>query len=105
MFNLKNLTSLLLLTSISLPVWAEGIDLDCEKLAGQMVDELVSEGLLANSTQTVEQARSITRNLCAGAEESAQQQHEESVQEALTNWLWQERPETDGHRRLKRLKR
>lgn len=105
MYDLKNLATLLLLTLFSLPVWAEGIDLDCEKLAGQMVDELISEGLLGNSPTTIERAQSITASLCTDAEVSAQQQYEEGKQKALTDWLWQDRPETDGHRRLKRLKR
>ena len=86
-----------MLFCLSLPAQAENIDLQCQELARQMISRLTHEGLLNSSRQTAERAHQITVSLCARAQQSAQQQHEEGKQRALTDWLWQERPETRGH--------
>jgi hypothetical protein len=104
MLMIKNLLTLFLLLGVIQTTAAEdSIDLGCEKLAGQMVKRLASENLLVDSTQAVERAQAITLGLCAGAQEAAQQQHETGKQDAITDWIWQSRPETQGHKRLKKF--
>jgi hypothetical protein len=83
---------------------AGGIDLDCGTLSKRMVDRLAAEGLLMQAEAGRQRALAITRDLCGGAEESAQQQHEAKKQEALDNWFLEKRPEKPGNRRLKNLK-
>jgi len=85
--------------------FAGGIDLDCETLSKQMVDRLDAEGLLTQAEPDRQRALAITLDLCGGAEESAQQQHETGKQEALDNWFLEKRPEKPGNKRLKNLKR
>ena len=84
---------------------ADGIDLDCETLSRQMVDRLVAEGLLMRDEPGKQRALAVTLELCGGAEESAQQQHETGKQQALDNWFFEKRPEKAGNKRLKNLKR
>ena len=84
---------------------ASGIDLDCETLSKQMIDRLAAEGLLAQSEPDRQRALAITLELCAGAEESVQQQHEDGKQQALDNWFFEKSPEKPGNKRLKNLKR
>jgi len=84
---------------------AEGIDLDCEGLSKQLLDRLDAEGLLAQSEPDRQRAFAITRELCGGAETSAQQQHETGKQEAMDNWFFETQPEKAGNKRLKNLKR
>jgi hypothetical protein len=86
-------------------VQAQGIDLECEVLAGQMIERLTAEGLLVSGAADRQRAQEIGMELCSGAEESAQQQHEVGKKEALDNWFFEERPDKPGNRRLKNLKR
>jgi hypothetical protein len=95
----------LALAIISHGAFAGGIDLDCETLSGQMVNRLAAEGLLTQATAGRQRALAITRDLCGGAEESAQQQHEDGKQQALDNWFFEKRPEKPGNKRLRNLKR
>lgn len=93
------------LAVISHAAFAGGIDLDCVTLSKRMVDRLDAEGLLIQSEPGRQRALAITRDLCGGAEESAQQQYEAGKQEALDNWFLEKQPEKPGNRRLKNLKR
>lgn len=93
------------LAAISHGSFAGGIDLDCESLSKQMVDRLDAEGLLLQTEPDRQRALAITLDLCGGAEDSAQQQHETGKQQALDNWFFEERPEKPGNKRLKNLKR
>jgi len=93
------------LAVISHGSFAGGIDLDCETLSKQMLDRLDAEGLLTQSEPDRQRALAITLDLCGGAEESAQQQHESGKQQALDNWFLEKRPEKPGNKRLKNLKR
>ena len=95
----------LLLGCLSFPAQANDIDLDCESLARNSASQMVSEGLLANSAAAQKRAEEITLNLCMGAETTAQEQYEEGKQNALTDWIWEDRPKTEGHKRLKNIKR
>ena len=91
------------LLGLSLPSQAEQINLECKELARQMVNQLVHEGLLSDSADISRRAKAITINLCTDAEASAQQQHEAGKEQAITDWIWQSRPETRGHKRLKKF--
>lgn len=95
----------MLLAAVSHGAHAEGIDLDCETLSTQLVERLDAEGLLIQSGTGRQRALAVSRDLCSGAEASAQQQHEAGKQEALDNWFIESHPEKDGNRRLKNLKR
>jgi len=92
------------LAVISQCSFAGGIDLDCETLSRQMVDRLDAEGLLTQSEPGRQRALAITLDLCGGAEETAQQQHEAGKQEALDNRLFEKNPEKPGNKRLQNLK-
>lgn len=95
----------IILAGLSHSSFADGIDLDCEALSRQMVERLDTAGLLTKAEPDRQRALAITRDLCSGAEESAQQQHETAKQEALDNWFLEKRPEKPGNKRLKNLKR
>jgi hypothetical protein len=99
------LASLLMLSVPWLPAQAADIDLECEELANRMVERLSAEGLLTAAAADGRRAREIGLELCGGAEQSAQQQHEAGKQEALEHWFWQDRPDKPGNKRLKNLKR
>jgi len=92
------------LAVISQASLAGGIDLDCEALSKQMVDRLDMEGLLIQTEPARQRAYAITRDLCGGAEKSAQQQHEADKQQALDNRLLEKQPVKPGNTRLKNLK-
>ena len=81
------------------------IDLDCETLSEQMVERLDAEGLLIQTGAVRQRALAITLELCGGAEESAEEQHEAGKQQALDNWFFENHPEKPGNKRLKNLKR
>ena len=100
---MKYLVLCLALLGFALPAQAEQINLECQQLARQMVSQLIKEGLVRNSAQTAQRAEAITISLCTNAEVSAQQQHEAGKQRAIYDWIWQERPETSGHKRLKKF--
>jgi len=85
--------------------FAGGIDLDCEVLSKQMVDRLDDEGLLIQAEPVRQRALAITQDLCGGAEETAQKQHEADKQQALDNWFFEKHTEKPGNKRLKNLKR
>jgi hypothetical protein len=93
------------LLAFTASVIAGDIDLDCETLSKQMVDRLDAEGLLIQTGPDRQRALAITLELCGGAEESAEQQHEAEKQQALDNWFFEKQPEKPGNKRLKNLKR
>ena len=99
------LSPLFLFFHICLPVHAQDIDLECEALAKQMIQRLSAEGLLTAESDDRQRAHEIGVELCSGAEASAQEQHEVGKQEALEHWLWQDKPDKPGNKRLKNLKR
>ena len=95
----------LLLMLVRMPAHAEGIDIDCEAFAEQMIDRLSDEGLLVLDSADEQRALMIGMEMCSGAEASAQQQHEVGKQEALDNWFFEDRADKPGNRRLRNLKR
>ncbi len=95
---------LLPLVWISLPVHAETIDLRCEELAGKIIERLSDDGLLAESVTDQQRARVISYELCSNTQQSAQQQHEDSLQKALKNFIFESTGGKAGNKRLKRLK-
>ena len=84
------------------PVHAQGIDLDCDVLAEQLIQRLSDEALLSTNADVRQRARIIGLELCSGAEVSAQQQHEVGKQKAIERSFWEKRPENPGHRRLRK---
>jgi hypothetical protein len=93
------------LAAITRVAFAEGIDLECGEFSEQLVDRLETAGLLSQSKSDRQRALAITRDLCNGAEDSAQQQHDSDKQEAMDNWFFENRPDKAGNKRLKNLKR
>jgi len=93
--------SLLLTTSL---LQAETINLECNALANKMVTKLVEQGLLLSAEQHQIRAREISVELCRGAQKSAESQHQEAQTSALQNWIFENRPDKPGNKRLKRLK-
>jgi hypothetical protein len=96
----------LLLLAASMTAQAAAIDLKCEELARQLMERFSAEGLLNSSAGDAQQrARAIGLELCTGAQDAAEQQHEQDKQKALDNW-WLEAPgDKPGNERLKNFKR
>lgn len=94
-------TKILLLLACILPTQAMAIDLKCETLAADIVTQLVAEGLLLNADKGQQRAQAISMAACNGAEVSAQQQHEQT----LKNWLTESTGGKVGNKRLRNLKR
>jgi len=92
---------LLLSTSM---VKAETINLECERLANTMITRLVDEGLLLSAEQHQIRARKISLKLCRGVQKSAERQHQKAQTSALQNWIFENRPDKPGNKRLKGLK-
>ena len=82
--------------------YAETINVDCETMAGGLIDELAAQGLLAQEVQTHAQAKRLALDSCANTEKSAQQQHEQLQTKALENWFFEYHPQKPGNRRLKK---
>lgn len=99
----KILLTIPLLVNISL-VQAEAINLECNELANKMVAQLLAEGLLNSPQQSQERAREISTELCQGVQQSAESQHQKAQTSALQNWIFENRPDKPGNKRLKRLK-
>jgi len=85
-------------------VQAETINLECEVLANKIVSRLVDEGLLYSAEQYQLRARSISAELCGEVQKSAEIQHQAAKESALKNWIFENRPDKPGNKRLKRLK-
>ncbi|GMQ96563.1 MAG: hypothetical protein BMS9Abin15_0236 [Gammaproteobacteria bacterium] len=101
---MKTYPILLILVYASLPVHAETIDLRCEELAGKIIERLSDEGLLAKSGTDQQRARTISYELCSNTQQSAQQQHEDSLKQVLKNFIFESTGGKAGNKRLKRLK-
>jgi len=86
------------------PLHAKTINLECQTLADKMVTQLVDEGLLLSAEQYQIRAREISAQLCSEVQETAEIQHEQAKQSALKNWVFENRPDKPGNKRLKRLK-
>lgn len=83
---------------------AETINLECNALAKKMVDRLVDDGLLLSAEQHQVRARAISAGLCQEVQKTAENQHQKAKTTALQNWIFENRPDKPGNRRLKRLK-
>jgi len=84
---------------------AQGINLECEALAKKMVSRFAEQGLLNTDTHAQQRANAISLELCNEIEKSAEVQHKAAKESALQNWIFENRPEKPGNRRLKNLKR
>lgn len=83
---------------------AETINLECDALANKMITKLVEEGLLSSTEKAQIRVRAISVELCQGVQKSAEIQHKEAQTSALQNWIFENRPDKPGNKRLKRLK-
>ena len=99
----KLLLSVLLLSSVSL-AHAATINLECATLADKTITRLVDEGLLLSAEQYQISARKISAALCSEAQAAAEVQHQEAKSLALKNWIFENKPDKPGNRRLKRRK-
>jgi len=95
---------IMFLISTTSAVQAKTINLECDGLANKMVSKLVEEGLLLSAEQHQIRARRISAELCRGVQKSAETQHQKAQATALQNWIFENRPDKPGNRRLKRLK-
>jgi hypothetical protein len=103
---MKSILPAALLLVVCPAVQAAAIDLQCEQLATQLIERLDAEGLLSSSKGDAQQrARAIGMDLCAGAQASAEQQHEQDKQKALDNWWLESTGGKPGNERLKNFKR
>lgn len=84
---------------------AQDIDLRCEGWTEQLLKRLSEQGLLIESTTAHERAQAIGLELCHGAQQAAQQQHERGVSQRLRHWLFEDTGGKAGNKRLKNLKR
>ncbi len=94
----------MILLSSTTSLQAETINLECDELANKMVTKLVAEGLLSYAEKSQLRARAISTELCNGVQKSAENQHQKAQTSALQNWIFQNRPDKPGNKRLKRLK-
>jgi len=85
-------------------VQAETINLGCVTLADKMVTRLVDEGLLLPAEQYQIRAREISAALCSDVQKTAEVQHQKAKASALKNWVFENKPDKPGNKRLKRLK-
>lgn len=83
---------------------AKTIDLECEVLANKMITKLVDEGLLLSAEQHQVRARAISTELCSEVQKTVEVQHQKAKETALKNWIFENRPDKPGNKRLKRLK-
>lgn len=83
---------------------ADTINLECKTLADKMVTRLVDEGLLLPAEQYQIRARAISVELCSDVQKTAETQHQEAKDSALKNWIFENRPDKPGNKRLKNLK-
>jgi len=97
------LSAVLLLCPMALN--AQVIDLECDALAKRMVSRFAAEGVLNPGKQSQQRAQAIGVELCSEVQESAQVQHKAAKESALQNWIFENRPEKPGNKRLKNLKR
>ncbi len=99
----KLLITILLSLSVT-TLQAETINLECDALAHKMVTRFVEEGLLLKSDKNQGRARAISAELCQSVQKSAETQHKKAQTSALQNWIFENRPDKPGNKRLKRLK-
>ncbi|MCK4743068.1 MAG: hypothetical protein KAT25_04550 [Sulfuriflexus sp.] len=101
---MNKLLAAILLMSCTFSLHAKTIDLECEVLANKMVTKLVDEGLLLSAEQHQIRARAISVALCSEVQKTAEVQHQKAQTSALQNWIFENRPDKPGNKRLKRLK-
>ena len=103
---MKRLFLLACLFSVSISATAaEGIELDCDRLANDLIWQLGKEGLLQDKEDAGPRARKIVMTSCMTAEVSAQQQLKENKESWLKNWLLEDTGGKPGNKRLRNLKK
>ena len=99
-----SLTITVLLTSL-FSMQAQAINLDCNVLTTDVLQQLADTGLLSGGEVGKEQAHTIIMTSCRGAEASAEKQHADSKKEWVKNWLFENTGGKPGNKRLRNLKR
>ncbi len=79
----------------------DGINLECDKTASSLAEQLSRDGLLVTDADAHERARDLALALCAQAQTSATAQHQAQKQQALDNWFVEYSADKAGNRRLK----
>lgn len=77
------------------------INLQCDKAASSLTEQLSRDGLLVTDPDAHARARAIALALCAQAQTSAVAQHQAQKQQALDNWFVEYSADKAGDRRLK----
>ncbi len=77
------------------------INLECDKAAHALTEQLSRDGLLVTDRDAHKRAMDIALALCTQAETSAMAQHQARKQQALDNWFVEYRADKAGNRRLK----
>jgi len=101
---MKKLLITVCLLSFSSLSQASTINLECHTLADKMVTELVDEGLLLSAEQYQIRAREISAALCSDVQKTAEAQHQTAKNAALKNWVFENHPDKQGNKRLRKFK-
>lgn len=79
----------------------DGINLECDRAATTLTEQLSRDELLVADPDAQGRARAIALALCAQAQTSAMAQHQARKQQALDNWFVEYSADKAGNRRLK----
>ena len=99
----KVILSALLLSCVPV-VHAAEINLECVTLSDKLITKLVDESLLLPAEQYQIRAREISTALCSDVQKTAEAQHQEAKAVALKNWIFENKPDKPGNKRLKKRK-
>lgn len=86
-------------------VSAQVINLECDKMAEEIVKRMDKQGLLVPFQESSERAVGIAKKLCDARQKTALQQHEADKQKFIKNWLTENTGGKPGNERLRRIKR
>ena len=84
---------------------AQVINLECNKMAEEIVKRMDKQGLLVPFQESSERAVGIAKKLCEDRQKTALQQHEADKQNFIKNWLTENTGGKQGNERLRRIKR
>jgi protein-tyrosine-phosphatase len=83
---------------------AQVINLECGKMADEMVKRMDREGVLVPFQDSNERASDIVLEMCEAQQENALQQHEKDKQHFIKNWLTENTGGKPGNDRLRKFK-
>ncbi len=93
--------ALMLTNGFVLAATDDEINLECDKTASSLAEQMSRDGLLVTDRDAHKRAMDIALALCTQAETSAMAQHQARKQQALDNWFVEYRADKAGNRRLK----